>query len=154
MVMDFRLWLLVVEHDLNPAEYDALFDRELARLLPRISHPGEQARLHGMIGYGWTNYIAASLRNAGFRDQASLQEKVHDVIVGLLVSPGGLFRDYDESRHGPFDLRWKRSVANACRETPPRKSGIAVDTSPAVSIGQERGDDLPDRDRRPRMTRK
>ena len=24
-MVDFRLWLLFVEHDLNPAEYDVLF---------------------------------------------------------------------------------------------------------------------------------
>ena len=84
MVADFRLWLLLVEHDLNPADYDALFDRELARLLPRISSDSvEQARLRGMIGTNWTGYIAAALRNAGFRDQASLQEKIHDVVVGV-----------------------------------------------------------------------
>ncbi len=58
MVVDFRLWLLLIEHDLNPADYDALFDRERQRLLSRISNPGEQARLlppfcaHGRTA-GW-----------------------------------------------------------------------------------------------------
>ncbi len=144
MVVDFRLWLLIVEHDINPAEYDALFDKELTRLLPRISDPAEQARLHGMIGTRWTNYIAASLRNAGFRDQASLQEKIHDVIVGLLVSPGGLFRNYDETRHGPFDLRWKRSVANAVKNAAEKERNRRR-FLPTASLGQERGDDLPGR---------
>ena len=32
-MVDFRLWLLLVEHDLNPADYDALFDKELEQLL-------------------------------------------------------------------------------------------------------------------------
>ena len=144
MVADFRLWLLLVEHDLNPADYDALFDRELERLLPRISDPTEQARLRGLIGTGWTNYIAAALRNAGFRDQASLQEKIHDVVVGLLVSPGGLFRDYDQTRHGPLDLRWKRLVANAVKNIAEKERNRRR-FIPTVSIGQERGDDLPDR---------
>jgi hypothetical protein len=114
-MVDFRLWLLLVEHDFNPTEYDALFDKELARLLPRISDSVEQARLRGMIGSSWTNYLAVCLRNAGFKDQASLQEKIHDTVVKLLVAPGGLFRDYDPTRHGRFDLRWKRSVSNACK---------------------------------------
>ena len=71
-MVDFRPWLLVVGHDLNPADYDALFDRELQRLLLRIPDPPEQTRLRGMIGTGWTGYLAAPVRNAGFRDQASL----------------------------------------------------------------------------------
>ena len=115
MILDFRLWRLFVEHDLNPAEYDALFDKELEMLLPRISNPTERNRLQGMLGNGWANYIGAALRNAGFRDQGRIQEGIHDITVKLLVSPGGLFRNYDEARHGPFDLRFKRSVANAIK---------------------------------------
>ena len=37
------------------------------------------------------------------------------LIVKLLVSPGGLFRRYDAQRHGPLDLRFKRSVSNAVK---------------------------------------
>ena len=37
------------------------------------------------------------------------------MVVKLLVSPGGLFRGYDERRHGPLDLRFKRSVSNAVK---------------------------------------
>lgn len=150
MICDFGLWLLFVEHDLNPAEYDALFDKELERLLPRISDPAEQNRLRGMLGQQWTNYIAAALRNAGFREQGNLQEKIHDVAVKLLVTPGGLFRDYDETRHGPFDLRWKRSVANAVKNVAERERNRRR-LLPTVSIGQDftpgevRPDDLPAR---------
>ncbi len=68
-----------------------------------------------MRGMGWSNYIAASLRNAGFRHQEQLEELIHDVTVKLLLTPGGLFRDYDPKRHGPFDLRFKASVGNAVR---------------------------------------
>ena len=116
--------------------------------MPKIPDPAEQARLRGLIGTGWTGYIAASLRNAGFRDQASLQEKIHDVVVGLLVSPGGLFRDYDTARHGPFDLRWKRSVSNACKNAA-EKERTRRKFIPTVSIGHEFRpggvDDLPAR---------
>ena len=50
-MVDFRLWLLLVEHDLNPADYDALFDKELEQLLPRIRDSAEQARLRGLIEF-------------------------------------------------------------------------------------------------------
>jgi hypothetical protein len=144
MICDFRLWLLLAEHDLNPAEYNALFDRELERLLPRISNPDERNRLQAMLGMGWTNYIAGALRNGGFHDQADLQEKIHDVIVKLLVSPGGLFRNYDEARHGPFDLRWKRSVGNAVRNVA-EKEATRRRRIPTVPIDQEFRMDVPDR---------
>jgi hypothetical protein len=141
------LWL-VENYDLNPAEYDALFDRELERLLPRISNPDERNRLQGMLGTRWTGYLAAALRNSGFRDQASLQEKIHDVAVRLLVAPGGLFRNYDETKHGPFDLRWKRSVGNAVKNLAERERNRRR-LIPTVSIGQEfrpgGAMDLPDR---------
>ena len=135
MICDFGLWLLFVEHDLNPREYDALFDKEFERLLPRISDPAERNRLRGMLGNQWTNYIAGALRNAGFREQGDLQEKIHDVAVKLLVMPGGLFRDYDETRHGPFDLRWKRSVGNAVKNVA-EKVRNRRRLIPTVSIGQ------------------
>ena len=99
----------------------------------------------GLLGNQWTNYIAAALRNAGFRDQASLQEKTHDLVVRLLVSPGGLFRDYDERRHGPFDLRWKRSVANACKNLAEKERNRRR-LIPTVSIGPDFGvTDVPNR---------
>jgi hypothetical protein len=145
MIVDFRLWLLFVEHDLNPAQYNALFDKELEMLLPRISNPTERNRLQGMLGNGWTNYIAASLRHAGFYDQASIQEKIHDITVKLLVSPSGLFRNYDETRHGPFDLRWKRSVANAIKNMTEKERNRRR-FIPSVSIHQKFGvTDLPGR---------
>ena len=59
------------------------------------------------------SYIAAAVRNAGFRDQREIQEQAHDVATKLLV--GGLFTHYDERRHGQFDRRFKRSVGNAIR---------------------------------------
>jgi hypothetical protein len=148
MICDFRLWLLFVEHDLRPVEYNALFDRELERLLPRISNATERNRLQAMAGTRWTGYIAAALRNAGFRDHANLQEKIHDVVVKLLVSPGGLFRDYDETRHGPFDRRWMRSVGNAVKNIAERERNRRR-LIPTVAIDREfrpgGAMDLPDR---------
>ena len=94
--------------------YDNLFNQELDAVLPTLRNTDGHNRLASLRG-GWTNYIAACLRNAGFRDQGQLEELIHDIVVRLLVSPGGLFRAYDENRHGPLDLRFKRSVANAVK---------------------------------------
>ena len=113
MILNFRLWLLLREN-FDPAAYDDLFNRELDAVLPMVRNPEDRQRLASLRD-GWTNYIAACLRNAGFREQGDLEEQIHDVVVKLLVSPGGLFRGYDESRHGPLDLRFKRSVSNAVK---------------------------------------
>ncbi len=110
--MDFpRLFL---RENFDPAAYNDLFNKEFDALLPTLRNTDGHNRLASLRS-GWTNYIAACLRNAGFRDQGQLQELIHDIVVRLLVSPGGLFRGYDESRHGPLDLRFKRSVANAVK---------------------------------------
>ena len=113
MILNFRLWLLLREN-FDPAAYDDLFNRELDAVLPMVRNPEDRQRLASLRG-GWTNYIAACLRNAGFREQGDLEERIHDLIVKLLVSPGGLFRGYDAGQHGPLDLRFKRSVANAVK---------------------------------------
>ena len=141
--LKFRLWL-IESYDLDPAQYNALFDAELRRLLPRISDPDERKRLQAMLGQGWVNYLAAALRNSGVRDQADLQEKLHDIVVRLLVSPGGLFRDFDERRHGSFPLRWKASVGNAVRNIAERERNRRR-LIPTVSIDQEYKLGLPDR---------
>ena len=112
MVLDFRLWLL--RENFDPATYDALFNKELDAVWPTIRNADDRNRLAAMRG-GWTRYIAACLRNSGVRDQGDLEEKIHDIVVKLLVSPGGLFKNYDPTRHGPIDLRFKRSVSNAAK---------------------------------------
>ena len=143
-----RLWL-VENYDLNPAEYDRLFDEELRRLLPRISDPDERNRLQQMVGTRWTAYLAASLKNSfGYRDQQGLQEKIHDVVVRLLVSPGGLFRDYDPMRHGDFTFRWRASVRNAIINMVAKERNRRR-LIPTIPIGQEfrpgSAMDVPDR---------
>jgi hypothetical protein len=100
-------------YGLDPAEYNELFDQELEKVVQRTRDPAHRQALERMRGFGWMGYIAAAVRNAGFHDQREIQERAHDVAVKLLV--GGLFRDYDERRHGPMDLRFKRSVGNAIR---------------------------------------
>ena len=113
MILNFHLWLLLREN-FDPAAYDDLFNRELDAVLPMVRNPEDRQRLASLRN-GWTNYIAACLRNAGFREQGDLEERIHDLVVKLLVSPGGLFRGYDAGRHGPLDLRFKRSVSNAVK---------------------------------------
>ena len=66
-----------------------------------------------MKGFDWVNYIAATVRNAGYRDYREGQEKTHEVVVKLLT--GKLFRGFDQHDSGPIDLRFKRSVANAVK---------------------------------------
>jgi hypothetical protein len=149
MILNFRLWLLLREN-FNPAAYDDLFDRELDAVLPTLRNPDDRQRLTSMRGFGWTNYIAACLRNAGFREQGDLEERIHDVVVKLLVSPGGLFRGYDERRHGPLDLRFKRSVANAVKNVV-EKENNRKKYLPSVPLRTEfvpggvRAEDLPAR---------
>ena len=95
-----------------------------------------------MRNFNWVGYIAKSLRNAGYRDQRETQERTHDIVVKMLT--GGLFRDYDETRHGPLDLRFKRATANAIKNMVERDKNRRR-LIPTIPIGQERGDDLPDR---------
>ncbi len=94
------------------------------------------------------SYIVASVRNAGWRDQREIQERAHDIAVKLIT--GGLFTNYDETRHGEFDLRFKRSVGNAIRNMAELERNRRR-LLPTISIQQEfepggvTADDLPDR---------
>ncbi len=108
-----NLRLVETYYTFDPAEYNHLFDQELEKVIARTHDPAHRQALEGMRGFRWLGYIAAAVRNSGFRDQREIQERSHDIAVKLLV--GGLFRDYDERRHGPMDLRFKRSVGNAIR---------------------------------------
>ena len=108
-----RLWLLETYFTFDAAQYNRLFDDELAKL--SASSPEHRQAIERMLGFNWVGYIAKSLRNAGYRDQREIQERAHDTAVKMLT--GGLFSNYDEERHGSLDLRFKRSVANGkCRE--------------------------------------
>ena len=69
MRLGFLQWFGLREN-FDPVAYDRLFDGQLQKLLPTLTDPTNRNR---MEGFGWTNYIAASLRNAGFRDQGILK---------------------------------------------------------------------------------
>ena len=97
----------------NADQYNQLFSEELEKVIARTHDHAHRQALEMMRGFNWTGYIAAAVRNAGYRDQRARQEAVHEVVVKLLT--GTLFRGFDETRHGEFDLRFKRSVGNAIR---------------------------------------
>ena len=139
-----RLRLIETYFTFNPAQYNQLFDGELQKL--SVSSPEHSAAVQRMRGFNWVGYIATSVRNAGYRDQREVQERTHDVVVKLIT--GGLLTNYDEARHGPLDLRFKRAVANAIKnmaEKDRNRRGFI----PAVPIDQEFRPggvtDLPDR---------
>jgi hypothetical protein len=145
-------------YGLDPKQYNRLFDEELERVIAKTRDPAHRQALEKMRGFGWLGYIAAAVRNSGCRDQREVQEKAHDVATKLLV--GGLFRDYDKRRHGPMDLRFKRSVGNAIKnlvekETNRRRllptvpiqaefqpGGVTPDDLPARSVAPDNGEKI------------
>ena len=139
-----RLWLIETYFTFDSAQYNQLFDDELVRV--SASSPEHRAAVQRMRGMNWVGYIAASLRNSGYRDQREVAERTHDICVKLLT--GGLFRKYDEHRHGPLDKRFKRAVANAIKNMI-EKQRNARRLLPTVPIDQEfrpgGTTDLPDR---------
>jgi len=117
-MLTFWAWLaqfnlIETYYGLDPAEYNNLFDAELEKVIEQVRDPAHRQALEGMRGFRWLSYIAAAVRNAGFRDQREVQERAHDVAVKLLM--GRLFTGFDEKVSGPMDLRFKRSVGNAIR---------------------------------------
>ncbi len=135
-----RLWLIETHFSFDPAQYNRLFDDELGKL--SASSLKHREALKRMRGFNWIGYIAKSLRNAGYGNQREVQERTHDIVVKMLI--GGLFRDYDEGQHGPFDLRFKRSVANAIKNMVEKQMN-ARRLLPTVPISQNvaRPDELP-----------
>jgi hypothetical protein len=131
-----RLWLIETYFTFDGGQYNQLFEDELAKL--SAWSPEHREALERMRNFNWTGYIARSVRNAGYRDQREVQERTHDIVVKMLT--GGLFRDYDEDRHGPFDLRFKRAVGNAIRNMveKDRNRRRFVPTVPIIA-GQEAG---------------
>jgi hypothetical protein len=141
-----RLRLIETYYSFDPQQYNQLFDDELQKV--SVSSPEHRQAIETMKGFNFVGYIARSIRNAGYRDQREVQERTHDIVTKLLT--GGLFRDYDEKRHGPLDLRFKRSVANAIRNLVEKERNRRR-FLPSVPIGQDftpggiTADDLPDR---------
>jgi len=106
----------------------------LAKVLQRVSAAEHRVALEKMRGFNWVGYIAAAIRQAGYRDQREVQEKTHDLVAKLLT--GTLFRGFDERIAGPMDLRFRRSVGNAVRNMVERDRNRRR-LLPSVPIGQE-----------------
>lgn len=106
----FGLWRLLRE-GLDVSDYNGLYQAELQKLLPKLTDPRRKQDAIVMQSFDFGRYILRSLRNAGFRGQDSLTEKLHEITIKLLVSPGQLFDGYDETRHGPMSARFKVSMS-------------------------------------------
>jgi hypothetical protein len=140
-----RLRLIETYYSFDAQQYNQLFDQELAKLMGRVVSPDHRAALERMRGFGWVAYIAQCVRNAGWYDQRQVQERIHDIVVKLLM--GGLFRTFDERTSGPIDLRFKRSVANAIKNIAEKERNRRR-LLPTVSLGNEwrpDAEDVPDR---------
>jgi len=145
----FGLWLLLRENS-DVSDYNGLFHAELQKLLTKLTDPWRRQDAEAMQTFDFSRYILRSLRNAGFRDQSSLTERLHEITVKLLVSPGRLFAGYDETRHGPMSARFKLSMSRlimnmVAKEANRRKhfSAMPIDMMPAIAKPDAgRSDDL------------
>ena len=132
----FQFWLLLREQ-FDRGAYNDLFRLELERLVSRLTDPIQRHHAEAMRDFDWTRYIAGAVRrSAGITNQDEIDEKVHEIAIRMLISPGGLFRDYDESRHGPFNLRFKRTLANALKNSAEKEKNRRK-YIPSVPIRQE-----------------
>ena len=136
----FGLWLLLRENSSDVSDYNGLFHAELQSLLPKLVDPERRQDAIAMQTFDFSRYILRSLRNAGFRDQNSLTERLHEITVKLLVSPGKLFAGYDETRHGPMSARFKVSMSRlimnmVAKEANRRRrfSAMPIDMMPAIA---------------------
>jgi hypothetical protein len=107
----FQFWLLLREQ-IDRDAYNDLFRQELQRLLSRLTDPTQRQHAETMRDFDWTRYMAGAVRHSGITAQDEIDEKVHEIAIRMLIQPGGLFRDYDETKHGPFPLRFRRTLAN------------------------------------------
>jgi len=128
----FSEWLIVheVSQQFDRRGYNALFQQELRRLIRE--HPTEESKLSHLLNFDWVGYVAKSLRNSGYKDH-DIDPFVHEIVVGLLVHPGGLFRNWD---HQPIDARFKVAVRNSIINLV-QKQRTRQRRIPAVSIDLE-----------------
>jgi hypothetical protein len=131
----FQFWLLLREQ-LDRTAYNDLFRQELENLLSRLTDPIQRQHAEAMRDFDWVRYVAGSVRRSGINSQEEIDEKIHEIAIRMLVSPGGLFRDYDERRHGPFPLRFKRTLANTLKNLLERERNRRR-YIPSVPIRQE-----------------
>ena len=96
--------------ELFPRSMNALFQREIDEVMPQVTDPEIRNDLVRLYHMDFIGYMDKSLRSAGvaFSD---LDPLVHDLVVKLLVSPGGLVSRW--KRDAPLSFRFKRAVKNA-----------------------------------------
>jgi hypothetical protein len=89
---------------------NALFVGEINKILPSVGSQILKDDLVSLLGMDFVSYIDSALRRAGF---ATLERDglVSDIVVKLLVSPGGLIKGW--KMDSPMSYRFKRSVKNA-----------------------------------------
>lgn len=87
-----------------------LIQREIEEVISQVEDPEIRNDLERLYQMDYAGYIDKSLRGAGFRDP-ELDELVNDIIVKLVVSPGGLVSRW--KRDAPLSFRFKRAVKNA-----------------------------------------
>jgi hypothetical protein len=117
----FQFWLLLREQ-LDRGAYNDLFRHELERLLSRLTDPVQRQHAESLLDMDWTRYVAGAVRRStGITSQDEIDDRVHEIAIHMLIQPGGLFRDYDKRKHGPFPLRFKRTLANILKNSAERE---------------------------------
>jgi hypothetical protein len=114
---DAATLLRLLEHleFFDPKSYNPAFEAELDKLLARINDPGLRQQVAKLHNFDWGNYIARSLKRAGFKGDDAVQENLHQIAIKLLVKPGGLFRRWNPTKNPNFERRFRASVWNAIR---------------------------------------
>lgn len=87
-----------------------LVQGEIAKVIPQIEDPEIRSDLERLYQMDFSGYADRSLRAAGFRDP-DLDGLVNDILVKLVVTPGGLVSRW--RRDAPLSFRFKRAVKNA-----------------------------------------
>lgn len=125
------LRILEVSELFDSEGMNELFYQELHQWIQAFPH--HETHLAPLLRFNFVGYIARSLRNAGFQDH-DIDQLVHEVIVKLLVAPGGLFNVSPDQ--APFEPRFKASVRNAIINLV-QKHRIRQRRIPSVSINQD-----------------
>jgi hypothetical protein len=105
-----RLTIREVSELFPRSAMNALFAKEIRRVLPRVEHGIQRDDLVSLLDYDFVGYMDASMRSAGF-GETERDALVHDLVVKLLVSPGGLVSRWKMDTL--LSYRFKRAVKNA-----------------------------------------
>ena len=89
---------------------NGLIQRDIEELIPQVDDPEIRSDLQRLYQMDFSGYVDRSLRAVGFCDP-ELDELVHDILVKLVVSPGGLVSRWKQD--APLSFRFKRAVKNA-----------------------------------------